>query len=267
MQIESVDSDRMFAPPVARMFRAAFAVIAACSLPLSIYLTIRAASSQVAPLSRFQLVIAFCTLLLVLCVTRVIGCRFTQSNLMLLLATSSIVLLSAIPISMLAPTRFDAGIFWLLLVVGDGCGWQMLAPRMDQPQLSVFTQPDGGEEETIDEPELVSEEFSDDEEEFDPSVTQSLVRRKLDSGEVIEGLLLAELEPNARRATLHVAFCPPFEGDPKIEQLHQLDGPEARIEVAEVRSYGARFDVQVSQAYDEGVEVRVHFEAVSMTHV
>jgi hypothetical protein len=61
--------------------------------------------------------------------------------------------------------------------------------------------------------------------------------------ESVVGTLLAEFEPTERIATVHVAFCPPFERLPYVE-AEAIDGPSATIKVAQVLHNGARLEVR-----------------------
>lgn len=71
-----------------------------------------------------------------------------------------------------------------------------------------------------------------DEEDEDPSVVSSLVRRVQDGYETVEGIVTA----SANQPT-HVVFHPPLSGVPEVE-LHDVDNCEARL--AEATPYGFR---------------------------
>jgi hypothetical protein len=58
-----------------------------------------------------------------------------------------------------------------------------------------------------------------------------------------------------------VAFCPPFAGTPELTAV-QLDGPEARIKIAQLLPYGARLDVKLIALNKESACVLVQFTAI-----
>lgn len=92
-------------------------------------------------------------------------------------------------------------------------------------------------------------------------VVQQLTRIKsADGPETIVGWLRLPLAPGQRSGVLHVAFCPPLEGPPKIE-FEQVEGPPARIKLAQAYAYGARFDVKLTHPADDDGDLVVQFSA------
>lgn len=76
-------------------------------------------------------------------------------------------------------------------------------------------------------------------------IIQHVTRWRQDNqGELLRAVLRADLEPNERSGSLHIAFCPPLPGIPELE-LEQLEGPAAVCKVAEVQTYGARIDIRL----------------------
>lgn len=76
---------------------------------------------------------------------------------------------------------------------------------------------------------------------------QQLTRfRMADGREAVHGMLVAEFAPSERIATLHVAFCPPFERLPQVE-AEAVEGPDASIKIVQVLHNGVRLDAQLSQ--------------------
>jgi hypothetical protein len=71
--------------------------------------------------------------------------------------------------------------------------------------------------------------------------------RDAESRVAVEGMLWVPLEPSQREAVRHVAFCPPFSVLPHVE-VDQLQGPAARIIVAESLWHGARFEIRLDQS-------------------
>lgn len=93
------------------------------------------------------------------------------------------------------------------------------------------------------------------------AVVQQLTRTKPPDGpEMIVGWLRLPLAPGQRSGVLHVAFCPPLEGRPTIE-FEQVEGPPARIKLTQAFSYGARFDLKLTQPAEEADAVVVQFAA------
>jgi hypothetical protein len=96
-------------------------------------------------------------------------------------------------------------------------------------------------------------------------VTQQLTRSTTaEGGDVLSGWLRLDLAPSQRTGNLHVAFCPPFAGTPELTAV-QLDGPEARIKIAQLLPYGARLDVKLIALNKEPAGVLVQFTARTAT--
>jgi len=92
-------------------------------------------------------------------------------------------------------------------------------------------------------------------------VTQQLTRSTTArGGDVLCGALRLDLAAGQRTGNLHVAFCPPFAGTPEITAV-QVDGPEARIKIAQLLPYGVRMDVKLLAPSDEPAGVLVQFSA------
>jgi hypothetical protein len=93
------------------------------------------------------------------------------------------------------------------------------------------------------------------------TISQSLTRwRAGPQRETVRAQLSAPLEPGARVATLHVAFCPPFRESPETH-AEQVDGPEAELRLVQVLPYGARIDLRLRRPAGEPAEVTVRLDA------
>jgi len=93
-------------------------------------------------------------------------------------------------------------------------------------------------------------------------VTQQLTRSTTaQGGDMLCGVLRLDLAAGQRTGNLHVAFCPPFAGTPELSAV-QLDGPEARIKIAQLLPYGARLDVKLIALTKEPAGVLVQFTAI-----
>jgi hypothetical protein len=93
-----------------------------------------------------------------------------------------------------------------------------------------------------------------------PDVSQQLTRRIADGSEVIEGTLRATIGAGLRADHYHVAFCPPLDAAPRVE-CEQIDGPPARIKVAQSLPQGVRLELRLAAAAQEAVEIVVQFVA------
>jgi hypothetical protein len=93
-----------------------------------------------------------------------------------------------------------------------------------------------------------------------PEVSQQLTRRVTDGSEVIDGALRATIAAGLRMDHYHVAFCPPLDAAPRVE-CEQIDGPPARIKVAQSLPQGVRLELRLESAAQEAVEIVVQFVA------
>jgi len=94
------------------------------------------------------------------------------------------------------------------------------------------------------------------------TVLQELTQSITGEGRTVwRGRLRTRIAVGQRRATAHVAFCPPLDETPLVE-FRQLAGPAARAKLGQVLPYGARFDLKLAEAPDEPVEVELTFTAV-----
>jgi hypothetical protein len=92
-------------------------------------------------------------------------------------------------------------------------------------------------------------------------VTQQLTRSTTaQGGDLLCGALRLDLAAGQRTGNLHVAFCPPFAATPEIT-AEQIDGPEARIKIAQLLPYGVRMDVKLNAPSDEPASMVVRFSA------
>jgi len=76
----------------------------------------------------------------------------------------------------------------------------------------------------------------------------------------IRAIRRAEFAPGERNATVHVAFCPPFELLPQVE-AEIAEGPDASVKVAQVLHNGARLEVRLAQPAAESATVGLEFAA------
>jgi hypothetical protein len=98
-------------------------------------------------------------------------------------------------------------------------------------------------------------------EQLPAAVTQQIVRSTDAEGvDDIHGTLRAQFAAAERTQSLHVAFCPPLSETPTM-QCEQVDGPPARLTIAEVQSYGARIDMRLARVAAEPTSVTLEFQA------
>lgn len=80
----------------------------------------------------------------------------------------------------------------------------------------------------------------------DERVVQQLRRSTTRDGvDVLRGSLCATFPPGLRSLSVHVAFCPAFVERPRME-FRQTSGPAARVKLAQLLSFGARFDIKLA---------------------
>jgi hypothetical protein len=94
--------------------------------------------------------------------------------------------------------------------------------------------------------------------ERDETVTQQLVRRQGDGGEVIEGWVRVDFAASQRHAIAHVAICPPLVRVPKC-YAEQFDGPSAALKIAQVLVHGVRLELKLDEPAEEPGGVYVEF--------
>jgi len=93
---------------------------------------------------------------------------------------------------------------------------------------------------------------------LDETVSLEIVRRREDSGEVIEGWTRVSLAPGERHAAAHIAICPAMAHVPECF-AEQADGPGARVKVAQVLPFGVRIDVKLDEPAAATESVRIEF--------
>jgi hypothetical protein len=87
--------------------------------------------------------------------------------------------------------------------------------------------------------------------------------RAPDGTHAIHGTLLAEFAAGERMATLHVAFCPPFERLPTVE-AEAVDDSEADVKVAQLLHNGVQIEVRLPEPADESACVTIELLAADI---
>ncbi len=108
------------------------------------------------------------------------------------------------------------------------------------------------------------EEMESESVELPPQVSRQLTRCKDEDGaDTLCGMLREAFAAGERTRDIHLVFCPAFTSIPSVS-VDQVDGPETRIKVAEVQSYGARLEARLtappSHPSDVVIEVYVRCE-------
>ncbi|MDR0338335.1 MAG: hypothetical protein LBI18_14760 [Planctomycetaceae bacterium] len=84
----------------------------------------------------------------------------------------------------------------------------------------------------------------DQENDFDRSITQKIVRRFTETGkDQVEGIFLVGFQDSQLTATIHIPFCPAFEYNPKVE-VFLLDDVDVKWNIFEPRPFGVRIDLK-----------------------
>jgi hypothetical protein len=84
--------------------------------------------------------------------------------------------------------------------------------------------------------------------------------RAADGHEAIHGTLIGEFGPGERHATLHIAFCPPFEHLPQVE-VNVADDSDATVKLTQALCNGARLEVRLPEPASENTSVTIELFA------
>ncbi len=93
-------------------------------------------------------------------------------------------------------------------------------------------------------------------------VQQLTLRATAEGGQELSGWLRMPLTAGQRSGSLHVAFCPPFDGAPRV-QAEAVAGPDCRIKAAQSLPYGVRLDIKLDAPAAGNESVLVWFFAAS----
>lgn len=135
----------------------------------------------------------------------------------------------------------------------------------DQPDLELLNSQnaDGADDHDIEAEE--GDDVEADEDDLDPSATQTFTRRITDRAEIIEGVMTIELAPEQREVQWHLSFCPPLAGSPEI-WLGDVDGGNWDLKVAAVYPFGARLGIR--RRPDSPTRCRIAYTATApLRHV
>lgn len=93
---------------------------------------------------------------------------------------------------------------------------------------------------------------------YDEAVTQQVVRRREESGEVLTGWTRVDFAQAQRVAAAHLAICPPLASNPTCD-AEQQDGPPAQLKVTQAMSYGVRLEIKLDEPAETPTSVIVEF--------
>jgi hypothetical protein len=169
-------------------------------------------------------------------------------------AASAVLLSFALTLSLPGSGLLGLTLLWSPLVVEELLAWRRAwAAPAQAAAMPAVVNPQPRCDEAHDEQALPADE-----------VLQQLTRSTSAEGvEQWHGWLRLPLVVGQRSGALHVAFCPPLGGMPEIE-FEQIDGPEARLKLAQAATFGARIEVKLVEPVDEPASVLVQFVARSV---
>lgn len=142
----------------------------------------------------------------------------------------------AIALLLVAGSRPLAGALCLTLIAEEAWAWRNFAPRQRTRRTPTPNAPAS-------------------------QLVQQFTRTLTAAGEeVIEGRVAVRLEPGSRLAAAHIAFCPPFVERPRFDaQLVEHSG--GTLKVTQLYAHGARIEVRLPRATDNGAAFLVRFTA------
>jgi hypothetical protein len=182
----------------------------------------------------------------------------TSRRALFALSTAAAVLV-AIALCVSGTTLVGLVALWCPLIAAEVLGRLPLrryVRGLDLPSASVSV-----ERPPVQAPAAPSDVAEETEGSVGADVSQRLVRLRDAQGvDAIEGLVRVDFVAGERTAHGHVAFCPPFAATPQCD-AEQVDGPAARIRVAQLLAHGVRFDVKLDVPAAEPTSVLVEFSA------
>ncbi len=208
----------------------------------------------------------------VVAVTLAVGVRrlvvvSRQGRLMRIMPSVAVVVLG-LALSLPQTGVVELLMFWLILLGGELWLWRPDKWRRPRPGKSSAGKSIAGKKRQV-LPEAPSPEIqnsgpivsSDGEEVPADNVLQQLTRsRGADGSEQLAGWLRMPFGPGQRTASLHVAFCPPFDRRPEID-VAQCDGPTTRVKTTQLLPYGARLDLKLAAPPEKPESVLLQFSA------
>ncbi|MHB0956571.1 MAG: hypothetical protein ACYC0X_09795 [Pirellulaceae bacterium] len=185
-----------------------------------------------------------------------------------LLPTVAVLLLAA-ALTLRGTSTAALGVLWGSLLLNElmwgRYGWRLVrrdptrAPANEVPPPTVAAS--AVRRHATAPPDRLAEGSDEGELSLASDVSQQITRsQSRQHGDTVAGVLRALFQPGERSRNLHVAFCPPMPSRPTVEVI-QLSGPRTRVKVADVQSFGVRFDLRLVTASQQEENVLIHFEA------
>ncbi|MDR2757104.1 MAG: hypothetical protein LBC20_15515 [Planctomycetaceae bacterium] len=101
------------------------------------------------------------------------------------------------------------------------------------------------------------ENDSEQEDYFDDSITQKIVRRFSEIGkDRLEGTFLVGFQNEQLTVTVHIPFCPIFESEPNVE-VFLLDDVDVKWNIFRPRTFGVRIDLKRNSCKIQQVRILV----------
>ena len=87
----------------------------------------------------------------------------------------------------------------------------------------------------------------------DGVIHQQLIRSRTSAGqERLDGTFWAEFPPGTMTVTVHIPFCPPFAGVPKV-QVYPIDDSGVHVRIVLPKPYGVRIDVKQNHRHKDRI--------------
>lgn len=174
-----------------------------------------------------------------------------------LLLPSVVVFLFCYALSLPGSAAWSVALLWFLVVIAEGVWWlsellvlQTVRRRTSNTIRSSLVSASPADQTRQD---MANQVGSD--------VTQQMTRtRSAAGGDLVFGQARADFTVGARSQIVHLAFCPPLAGSPRIT-VKQAGGPQAAITVAQGESFGARFDIRLASTARQPESVMIEYEA------
>ncbi|MDR2439785.1 MAG: hypothetical protein LBE12_10510 [Planctomycetaceae bacterium] len=101
------------------------------------------------------------------------------------------------------------------------------------------------------------EDDPDQEDYFDDSITQKIVRHLTETGkDRLEGTFLVEFQNEQLTVTIHIPFCPVFESNPNVE-VFLLDDIDVKWNIFKPHPFGVRIDLKRNSCKIQRVHILV----------
>jgi hypothetical protein len=172
----------------------------------------------------------------------------------LMLAAPSLALAALLAALMVPGTALSAGLLaWLFAAALEAIVWRQAARQMPRGDAALVSEPLT----TATRPVVLETAPPEDAEDAYPAeLVQQLTRTRSGGGEAIHAVLRADFARGEQLRVLHVSFCPPLDGAPRLEAF-AVGEPLADAKVTHAYSFGARLEVQLRSLEEAPASVLV----------